>query len=97
MNVDEIDNSFSLRIRARVNGETVQDGNTGQLINDLQTLIAYFTSTVTLLPGDVIVTGTLCGVGIGIDPPRLLTPGDEVEAESIGTVRMPIVGCANHH
>ncbi len=95
---DEIADPFSLRIQTRVNGETVQDGNTGQLINSLQTIIAYITDTVTLLPGDVIATGTPGGVGIGMDPPRLLTPGDEVEVEveSIGTIRTPIVVRANH-
>jgi 2,4-didehydro-3-deoxy-L-rhamnonate hydrolase len=93
---DEIADPGKLRVQTRVNGETVQDANTSQMIHGVARLIAYITDTVTLLPGDVIATGTPSGVGIGFDPPRLLHPGDtvEIEVESIGVVRNPIVSRA---
>ena len=94
---DEIADPFNLRVTTRVNGETMQDSNTGLLIHGLAKIIAYITDTVTLKPGDVIATGTPGGVGMSFNPPRLLGPGDvvEVEVESIGTVRTPIVSRAD--
>lgn len=73
-------------IRSRVNGELRQDSNTGRLIFDVPTIIATVAAGVTLLPGDVIATGTPAGVGIGFDPPKYLAPGDivSVEVEGIG-------------
>jgi 2-keto-4-pentenoate hydratase/2-oxohepta-3-ene-1,7-dioic acid hydratase in catechol pathway len=93
---DEIADPANLRLTTRVNGETVQDANTGQMIHSLAQIIAYITDTVTLKAGDVIATGTPGGVGMSFTPPRLLTPGDEVEVEveCIGTVRTPIVSRA---
>lgn len=90
---DEIPDPHALRVMTRVNGETVQDGNTVDMIHSIAKVIAYITDTVTLLPGDVIATGTPAGIGLSLDPPRLLGPGDEVEieVESIGVVRTPIV------
>jgi 2-keto-4-pentenoate hydratase/2-oxohepta-3-ene-1,7-dioic acid hydratase in catechol pathway len=90
---DEIGDPSGLRVTARVNGELVQDGNTRDLIHTVPKIIAYITDTVTLLPGDVIATGTPGGVGIGRDPVWLLNDGDEVtvEVERIGTLRTPIV------
>jgi 2-keto-4-pentenoate hydratase/2-oxohepta-3-ene-1,7-dioic acid hydratase in catechol pathway len=72
----------SLRIVTRVNGETRQDGNTSQMIFSCGVIIAFITSVMTLLPGDVILTGTPAGVGP-------LDGGDtvEVEIEGIGTLR----------
>lgn len=89
---DEID-PFNLRVRTWLNGELMQDGNTRQLINSLQSIIAYLTDTVTLRPGDIIATGTPGGVGIGRDPVLLAGPGDvlKIEVESIGAVTTPIV------
>lgn len=94
---DEITDPANLRVTTRVNGETVQDANTAQMIHSLAKIIAYITDTVTLKPGDVIATGTPGGVGMSFTPPRLLVPGDEVEVEveSIGTVRTPIVARAD--
>ncbi|MBB6375694.1 2-keto-4-pentenoate hydratase/2-oxohepta-3-ene-1,7-dioic acid hydratase in catechol pathway [Pseudonocardia eucalypti] len=90
---DELPDPAGLSLRTRVNGETVQDGNTGDMIHDLARVIAYISDTVTLLPGDVIATGTPAGVGASMDPPRFLTDGDvvEVEIEGIGVLRNPIV------
>jgi 2-keto-4-pentenoate hydratase/2-oxohepta-3-ene-1,7-dioic acid hydratase in catechol pathway len=75
---DEIDPG-NVRIRGRLNGEVVQDANTGQMIFDVPTIISYLSQGITLLPGDVIATGTPSGVG-----PML--PGDvfEVDIEGVG-------------
>ncbi len=90
---DEIADVNNLRVSARVNGKTVQDANTKDFIHDIPRLITYITDTVTLLPGDVIATGTPGGVGVSRKPPMYLHPGDvvEVEVEGIGVVRNPIV------
>lgn len=89
---DEYDPS-EVAVSTRVNGEVMQSGNTRDLIHDVAAIIRYITDTVTLLPGDVIATGTPGGVGVGMKPPRFLHPGDvvEVEVEGIGTLRNPIV------
>lgn len=90
---DEIPDHTNLRVQTRVNGETMQDSNTSLLIHSLAKIMASITETVTLLPGDVIATGTPGGVGHAMDPIRFLAPGDvvEVEVESIGVVRTPII------
>jgi 2-keto-4-pentenoate hydratase/2-oxohepta-3-ene-1,7-dioic acid hydratase in catechol pathway len=75
---DEIDPS-ALRIECRVNGELRQSASTRDLIFDVPTLIETLSAGITLMPGDVIATGTPAGVGIGFSPPRFLRPGDEVE------------------
>jgi 2-keto-4-pentenoate hydratase/2-oxohepta-3-ene-1,7-dioic acid hydratase in catechol pathway len=75
-------------IRCHVNGDLRQESNTGLLIFDIPTIIATISAGVTLVPGDVIATGTPAGVGIGFEPPRYLKAGDEVsiEIEGIGTL-----------
>ena len=80
-----------LRITTRVNGETLQDSVTSDMIFNVPQLVAHLSKALTLNPGDVIVTGTPSGVGIALG--RFLVPGDvvEVEIEGIGTVRTPIV------
>jgi 2-keto-4-pentenoate hydratase/2-oxohepta-3-ene-1,7-dioic acid hydratase in catechol pathway len=85
---DELD-AGRLHIACRVNGETRQDANTADLIFDIPTLIETISRSVTLVPGDMIATGTPEGVGIGFDPPRFLRHGDVVEVEiaGIGTIR----------
>jgi 2-keto-4-pentenoate hydratase/2-oxohepta-3-ene-1,7-dioic acid hydratase in catechol pathway len=90
---DELDDVSNLHLRTRVNGATVQDGSTSEMFHSIPRLIAYISDTVTLLPGDVIATGTPAGVGAAMQPPRSLSPGDvvEVEVEGIGTLRNPIV------
>ncbi|HWS58344.1 MAG TPA: fumarylacetoacetate hydrolase family protein [Actinotalea sp.] len=75
-----------LEIRARVNGATRQDGNTAHMVFDVAHLISYISAAFTLLPGDVILTGTPAGVGP-------IVHGDvvEVEVEEIGVLRNPVV------
>ena len=77
-----------LRIMARLNGETVQESNTSDMIFDVTTLIALLSEAMTLEPGDVIATGTPSGVGYARTPPLFMRPDDriEVEIESIGTL-----------
>ncbi|UOY02336.1 fumarylacetoacetate hydrolase family protein [Blastococcus sp. PRF04-17] len=83
-----------LRVRTRVNGETVQDGRTDQMVYTVGDTLSLISHTFTLRPGDLLATGTPSGVGYGRTPPWLLQPGDvvEVEVERIGTLRNRIVG-----
>ena len=78
-----------IRLTTRVNGELRQDDRTSRMIFPLRRLIAYISTFTTLVPGDVIVTGTPTGAGARFEPPRYLEPGDiiEVEAEGIGLLR----------
>ncbi|WP_113701177.1 fumarylacetoacetate hydrolase family protein [Nonomuraea lactucae] len=91
---DEIGDSPSLEFCTRVNGELRQRANTAEMVHSIARVIAYISDTVTLMPGDVIATGTSDGVGAAMKPPQFLRPGDvvEVEFESIGVLRTPIVG-----
>jgi 2,4-didehydro-3-deoxy-L-rhamnonate hydrolase len=85
---DEIPDPQSLRIRCEVDGETLQDSSTAQMIFGVAELIAFVTRTITLEPGDVIATGTPPGVGMARTPPRWLRDGDTVtvEIERIGAL-----------
>lgn len=76
---DEIDNVNNLRLWLKVNGKMMQDGNTDDLIFGIPKLVSYLSQFMTLLPGDIISTGTPHGVGLGFNPPVYLKPGDEVE------------------
>lgn len=89
---DEIPNPNALRIRTHLNGETMQDSSTADMIFDISTLIAFFSGSTTLQPGTVILTGTPSGVGMARTPPVWLKPGDtvSVEIENIGTLTNPI-------
>jgi 2-keto-4-pentenoate hydratase/2-oxohepta-3-ene-1,7-dioic acid hydratase in catechol pathway len=89
---DEIPNPQALRIMTRVNGETLQDWSTNDMIFDIPTLIEFLSASTTLLPGTVIITGTPHGVGMARNPQRWLQPGDvaEVEIEGIGILRNPV-------
>ena len=82
-----------IRLTTRVNGETRQDDRTGRLIFGFRYLINYISTFATLVPGDIIVTGTPTGAGARFDPPRYLKPGDlvEIEAENIGVLRNPVI------
>lgn len=82
-----------LRLTTRVNGELRQDDRTSRMIFGFRYLISYITTFTTLVPGDIIVTGTPTGAGARFDPPRYLKPGDvvEVEVENIGTLRNGVV------
>ena len=73
-----------LDLKCWVNGELRQQANTEDLLFNIPTLIATISAGLTLLPGDVIATGTPAGVGIGFNPPRFLKPGDEVAIEIAG-------------
>lgn len=64
---------------AYVNGELKQNSNTSDFVFDIPTLVSYISEFMTLLPGDIISTGTPFGVGMGLNPQRYLTPGDVVE------------------
>jgi 2-keto-4-pentenoate hydratase/2-oxohepta-3-ene-1,7-dioic acid hydratase in catechol pathway len=90
---DEVGDAGKLRIRFRLNGETLQDSNTDQLIFPIDALVAYVSRVCTLLPGDIIFTGTPAGVGFARKPPVLLKPGDvaEVEIEKLGVLRNKVV------
>ena len=82
-----------VRLTTRVNGETRQDDRTSRLIFGFRYLINYISTFTTLVPGDVIVTGTPTGAGARFDPPRYLQPGDviEVEAENVGVLRNSVI------
>lgn len=84
---DEVD-ANNLQVRCWVNGELRQDANTRDLIFDIPTLIETLSAGMTLMPGDVIATGTPAGVGIGFTPPRYLKRGDEVSIEISGLGRL---------
>jgi len=92
---DEIPNPHILRLWLKVNEQTMQDGNTDDLIFDIPTLVAYISSFMTLQPGDIISTGTPSGVGMGIKPaPIYLKPGDVVELgiDGLGCAQQTVVG-----
>src|SRR5690606_7714409 len=76
---DEVTNYDSLRLWLKVNGKMLQDSNTNDLIFGVPHLISYTSQFMTLLPGDIISTGTPAGVGMGLNPPTYLKPGDIVE------------------
>lgn len=89
---DEITDPNALTIKTILNGETVQDWNTNDMIFDVPTLIAFLSAGTTLLPGTVIITGTPHGVGMARKPPLWLKSGDSVtiEIEKIGTLTNPV-------
>jgi 2-keto-4-pentenoate hydratase/2-oxohepta-3-ene-1,7-dioic acid hydratase in catechol pathway len=90
---DEIADPHNLSIRCWVNGDLRQDGSTSQMILDVPSLVESVSSTVRLSPGDVLFTGTPAGVGMKMDPPQYLKPGDVVEMEitGLGRMRTPVV------
>jgi len=81
---DEVADSSNLGIRLRLNGQTMQDSNTKQLIFDVAYSVAYLSKIMTLEPGDLIYTGTPPGVGMARKPQVWLKPGDVVEVEIDG-------------
>ena len=90
---DEIGDVNNLRLIAKVDGEIMQDGNTRDMIFDVSTIIKDISEDITLIPGDIISTGTPAGVGIFRDPPVVLKPGNVVECyiENIGTIANKVV------
>lgn len=89
---DEVPDPHNLRIRCRVNGVTLQDSNTGQLIFKIPALISFLSRNITLEPGDVVLTGTPPGVGFARKPQVFLKPGDtvEIEIEQVGLLQNPV-------
>ncbi len=85
---DEIPNSNNLNIKSILNGETMQDSNTSDMIFDVPTLISFLSEGTTLLPGTVILTGTPPGVGFTRNPPVFLNDGDQVTIEIEGIGRL---------
>ena len=90
---DEIADPHNLKLRTIVNGETMQDSNTSELLFKIPHLVSYLSRAFTLLPGDVIITGTPPGVGMGKKPPIFLKHGDvvSVEIDGIGKLTNPCV------
>ena len=90
---DEIADPHALRVRCLLNGLTVQEGCTDQLIFRIERLIAYLSHVFTLSPGDLLFTGTPPGVGMGRTPPLWLKPGDTVvcEVDGVGRLENPVV------
>ncbi|MEG3655859.1 fumarylacetoacetate hydrolase family protein [Arenibacter palladensis] len=84
---DEIKDPNNLHLWLKLNGETVQDSSTSDFIFNVQEVVSYISQFMTLLPGDIISTGTPFGVGLGFNPPKYLKPGDVVELgiEGLGT------------
>ena len=90
---DEIPDPQDLAIRAILNGETMQESSTANMVFGVAELIAYITQTITLEPGDLIATGTPAGVGAFRDPPVFMQPGDEItiEIDGLGSLTNPVV------
>ena len=91
---DELQNPQNLRLTCELNGQVMQDGNTGDMIFPVAELISFLSTAATLLPGTVILTGTPSGVGFTRKPPVYLMPGDTIEVvlEEIGTLRNSVQG-----
>lgn len=89
---DEIPDPGDLGLRTWVNGELRQDSRTSDLIFGCQDLVDFIAQTCTLAPGDLILTGTPSGVGMAMDPPRFLAPGDRVRIsiDGLGEIEHPV-------
>lgn len=82
--VDEIDPEQGVEVICRINGEEVQRGNTASFVFSAAQLVSYISEFTTLRPGDLVLTGTPGGVGMGMEPPRFLSDGDELQTEIPG-------------
>ena len=89
---DEIPDAHQLRLWLTVNGEKMQDSNTSDMVHRIPKLVSYISQYMSLLPGDVISTGTPAGVGMGLKPPRYLQAGDVVELgiDGLGTSKQKV-------
>jgi 2,4-didehydro-3-deoxy-L-rhamnonate hydrolase len=89
----DVSEPHALGIRAILNGDTVQDSTTANLIFGIDEIVSYITRTSTLEEGNLILTGTPAGVGVFRDPQRLLQPGDEItiEIDGVGSLTNPVV------
>ena len=90
---DEITDPHNLRISLELNGQVLQDSNTSQLIFNIPALVEHLSKVMTLLPGDIVSTGTPPGVGMARKPPIFMKPGDDVAItiEGSGELRNPVV------
>ncbi len=90
---DEIPDPGKLQLRTILNGQTMQDWTTGDMIFDVPTLVSFLSGSTTLLPGTVILTGTPHGIGAARRPPVFLQPGDTItiEIDRIGALTNPVV------
>jgi 2-keto-4-pentenoate hydratase/2-oxohepta-3-ene-1,7-dioic acid hydratase in catechol pathway len=93
---DEVPDPQNLRVSLDLNGRTVQDSNTSDMIFTVAKIISYMSQFMELTPGDIIATGTPSGVGMGMKPQRVLKPGDvmEIEVEGLGRQRQEAVAAA---
>jgi 2-keto-4-pentenoate hydratase/2-oxohepta-3-ene-1,7-dioic acid hydratase in catechol pathway len=90
--VDEVPSAENLLLRTWVNGELRQDASTCDLIFGCHELVEFISETCTLMPGDLILTGTPSGVGMALDPPQFLSSGDviRIEIEALGAIEHPV-------
>jgi len=90
---DEVPDPQALRIMTTLNGETMQDANTADMLFPVRSIVSYISHIVTLEPGDVIMTGTPPGIGNTRTPPVFLKPGDSVsiEIEGLGKLTNPVM------
>jgi len=90
---DEIDDPHNLRLWLKVNGKTLQDGNTSDFIFNIPKVVSYLSQFMSLQAGDIISTGTPEGVGLGFNPPKYLKPGDVMELgiEGLGSSKQSVV------
>ncbi|QVL34248.1 fumarylacetoacetate hydrolase family protein [Telmatocola sphagniphila] len=91
---DEVKDPHHLNISLRLNGKTMQNSNTKQFIFNIPQMVSYISQIVTLMPGDIIFTGTPPGIGNALTPQVFLKPGDvtEVEIEGLGVLKNTVVG-----
>ena len=89
---DEIQDPHNLRLWLKLNEKTMQDSNTSDLIFGIPKLVSYISEFMTLLPGDLISTGTPFGVGLGLDPQKYLKDGDimELGIDGLGVSKQPV-------
>jgi 2-keto-4-pentenoate hydratase/2-oxohepta-3-ene-1,7-dioic acid hydratase in catechol pathway len=94
---DEIDDVQNLSLWLNVNGQQLQQGSTSDMIFGVREVVSYVSQFMTLLPGDVISTGTPAGVGMGCKPPRFLRPGDvcELGIDGLGSSRQLATPCSS--
>jgi 2,4-didehydro-3-deoxy-L-rhamnonate hydrolase len=90
---DEVNDVHALRLWLTLNGEKMQDGSTSNLIFNVPFLVSYVSNFMTLLPGDIISTGTPAGVGLGMNPQVYLKPGDVMELgiDGLGTSKQTVI------
>ena len=95
---DEVPDAHNLRLWLSLNGNIVQDGSTTNFIFNIPFVVSYVSQFMTLLPGDVISTGTPAGVGLGMKPPVFLKEGDVMELgiDGLGTSKQKCVAYAAH-